>query len=223
MAKKKMAVKKKQPKKKVVAKKKSYYKKKTKAVKFVKVEPAPVIVAAPPAPPVVVTVTNLYNVRKPVSTSTEKNYLSKKELLLSYAESKLLGKMSDSFARKLQLLTSKYARSARWGRYTFNDDMQSYAMMMLVKTWKAFDPEKSNNPFAFYTQCVKNSFIQYWNQEKRQRTIRDELLVDQGLTPSFTYQLEQSEDGARVATDEQHTDKSDDEGGSSGGGESAEY
>ncbi len=71
---------------------------------------------------------------------------------------------------------------------TYNDDMQGYAMLMLVRTWRSFDPKKSNNPFAFFTQCIKNSFIQYLNQEKRQRVIRDELLVDQGMTPSFNFQ-----------------------------------
>ena len=68
--------------------------------------------------------------------------------------------------------------------------MQAYAMMMLCRTWSAFKPEKSKNPFAFFTQCVKNSFIQYLNSEKRHRTIRDELMVNEGLNPSYTYQLE---------------------------------
>lgn len=82
---------------------------------------------------------------------------------------------------------------ARRGKYiyvtgnSYNEDMQAYAMMMLVRTWNAFNPEKSNNPFAFFTQCIKHSFIQYLNQEKRQRNIRDLLLVDQGMSPSFGF------------------------------------
>jgi hypothetical protein len=70
---------------------------------------------------------------------------------------------------------------------TYNDDMQAYAMLMLVRTWRSFDPKRSDNPFAFFTQCIKNSFKQYLNQEKRQRVIRDVILVDMGLTPSFNY------------------------------------
>lgn len=73
---------------------------------------------------------------------------------------------------------------------TYNEDMQAYAMMSLVKTWNNFNPERSSNPFAFFTQCIKNSFIQYLKLEKRQRVIRDELLVDSGLTPSYNYQME---------------------------------
>ena len=88
-----------------------------------------------------------------------------------------------------------YARRKGFVYITGNsyvEDMQAYAMMSLVKTWKSFDPKKSQNPFAFFTQCVKNSFIQYLNAEKKQRNIRDELMVDQGLTPSYTYQIEHS-------------------------------
>lgn len=70
---------------------------------------------------------------------------------------------------------------------SYNEDMQAYAMMMLVRTWNSFNPEKSNNPFAFFTQCIKHSFIQYLNQEKRQRDVRDLLLIDSGLNPSYGY------------------------------------
>lgn len=73
---------------------------------------------------------------------------------------------------------------------TYNEDMQAYAMLMLVKTWNSFDPAKSSNPFAFFTQCIKNSFIQFLNQEKRQRDVRDVMLVDKGMSPSYTFQME---------------------------------
>lgn len=176
-------------------KKKTTRKYKAKKVKKVVVKKT---IAKPKKVPTVTTVIALP--KKPTSTKSEGNYLSKKELLGAVMESKKLGKMSDNLAMKLQLLTSKYARSSQFARYTFNDDMKAYAMMMLVKTWNSFNPLKSDNPFAFFTQCIKNSFIQYLNQEKRQRTIRDELLVNQGMSPSFTYQMEH--EGERVLPEE---------------------
>lgn len=119
-------------------------------------------------------------------------YLSNKELLAAVIESKDAGFMTDKLARMLQLLCSKYAKKGNFVNYSYNDDMQSYAMMMLVKTWNSFNPLKSNNPFAFFTQCIKHSFLQFLNLEKRQRNIRDELLIDQGMNPSFGY----SDDGS---------------------------
>lgn len=114
-------------------------------------------------------------------------YLNNKELLAEVKKSKKKGQMSDALAKMLQLLCSKYAKKGNFVNYSYNEDMQAYAMMMLVRTWNNFNPEKSNNPFAFFTQCVKNSFIQYLNQEQRQRDVRDLLLIDSGLNPSYGY------------------------------------
>ena len=130
-------------------------------------------------------------------------YLSNKELLASVKEAKEKGVMTDKLARMLQLLCSKYAKKGNFVNYSYNDDMQSYAMMMLVRTWNSFNPEKSNNPFAFFTQCIKNSFIQYLNHEKRHRTIRDGLLIDQGMSPSFGYSETSTPDGIPGIDDEQ--------------------
>lgn len=114
-------------------------------------------------------------------------YLSNKELLAAVKKAKTKGEMSNQLARMLQMLCSRYAKKGNFINYTYNEDMQAYAMMMLVRTWNSFNPEKSSNPFAFFTQCIKNSFIQYLNQEKRQRNIRDLVLVDQGLNPSYGF------------------------------------
>lgn len=115
-------------------------------------------------------------------------YLNNKDLLAEVKRSKRKGEMSDKLARMLQMLCTRYAKKGNFINYTYNEDMQAYAMMMLVRTWNSFNPEKSSNPFAFFTQCIKNSFIQYLNQEKRQRNIRDLALVDQGLNPSFNFE-----------------------------------
>lgn len=96
--------------------------------------------------------------------------------------------MSDELARMLQLLCSRYGRKGNVVGYSYNDDMQAYAMLMLVKTWRGFNPEKSSNPFAFYTQCIKNSFTQYLKYEKKHRKLRDKMLINEGLSPSFGYE-----------------------------------
>jgi DNA-directed RNA polymerase specialized sigma subunit len=128
-----------------------------------------------------------------------RNYLNNPDLLTQVKLSKEKGKMTDVLAHMLVLLCKRYATKPGYSGYTYNDDMQGYAMMMLCKTWHKFDENKSDNPFAFYTQCIKHSFIQYLNQEKRQRDIRDELLIDGGMNPSYTYQLEH---GSNTSSDD---------------------
>lgn len=137
-----------------------------------KTVPPPVVVAEAPLAPVI---------------PPKKQYLSNRVLFEEVKKCRKKGIMSDSLAKMLQMLCDNYARKGNFVNYSYNEDMRGYAMLMLVRTWRAFDPEKSNNPFAFFTQCIKHSFIQYLNQEKRQRNIRDLILVDQGLNPSFSF------------------------------------
>jgi len=122
------------------------------------------------------------------------NYLNNKDLLANVIASKARGVMGNELATMLQMLTSRYAKKGNFANYSYNEDMQAYAMLMLCKTWASFDENKSNNPFAFFTQCIKNSFIQYLNQERRVRDIKNITLMEHGFNPSFSYILEHEED-----------------------------
>lgn len=149
----------------------------------------------------------------PTTSKRPTKYLNNKDLLAEVIKSKKQGKMTNELAKMLQLLTLRYGKKGNFSGYTYNDDMQSYAMLMICKTWQGFDPAKSSNPFAWFTQCIKNSFIQYLNYEKRQRDIRDEVLVDSGLSPSYNYQYEYAGDGggtepSETVTVEHHDDSS---------------
>lgn len=129
-------------------------------------------------------------VKKTRPVRKSKNYLNNKDLLAQVVmskETKPEPRMSDTLARMLQMLCKRYASRGQFASYTYNEDMQAYAMMMLVRTWNSFKPEKSSNPFAFYTQCIKNSFIQFLKLEQYQRDVRDKILVTHGLSPSHGY------------------------------------
>lgn len=187
------------------AKKKSYYKPKKKVVKEPAVtkkyksyyKPKKKVVAVPVITNTIDQIIDLFggeskvvSVPEVVKSKRPVKYLNNKDLLAQVVLSKKNDKMTNELAKMLQLLTMRYGKKGNFSGYTYNDDMQSYAMLMIVKTWRGFDPAKSSNPFAWFTQCIKNSFIQFLNSEKRQRDIRDEILVDSGMNPSFNYQYE---------------------------------
>lgn len=130
------------------------------------------------------------------------NYLNNRDLLAETIKSNEQDKMTEKLAQMLMKLVERYGKKGNFSGYTYNDDMQAYALMMLVRTWRSFKPERSTNAFAFFTQCVKNSFIQYLNQERRQRDIRDEMLVSKGLSPSHTYTIANQTD-RKFADDEE--------------------
>lgn len=114
-------------------------------------------------------------------------YVNNKSLLEEFKICKEAGVMSNKLAKMLMMICERYGKKGSYANYTYNEDMQAFAMMNLVKSWKSFNPEKSNNPFAYFTSCVTNSFLQYLNQERRHRNIRDALLVENGMDPSYTF------------------------------------
>lgn len=124
-------------------------------------------------------------------TIPRKNYLNNADLLAAVIESKEKGHMTNKLATMLKLLCERYASRGNFAGYTYNEDMRAYSLMQLCKTWNGFDPNKSNNPFAWFTQCIKNSFIQYLKHERKHRDIRDEQLIANGMNPSYTYQVDE--------------------------------
>lgn len=122
------------------------------------------------------------------STSTRGHYVTNADLLAAIKEDKEKGKLSPKLAKMLHMIAERYSYSSSFGGYSFREDMVSFAVVNLCANWYKFDPEKSDNPFAFYTTAVYRSFLQYLADEKKQRDIRDTLLVDQGANPSFSFQ-----------------------------------
>jgi DNA-directed RNA polymerase specialized sigma24 family protein len=116
-----------------------------------------------------------------------KYYLTNADLLPAVLEAKKHGKITDKLARMLMLLTDRYSRKANFSGYSFREDMVSAALINLCQNALKFDPAKSSNPFAFYTTAIKNSFLQYMLEEKKQRFIRDTLLVEAGQDASHSF------------------------------------
>ena len=119
--------------------------------------------------------------------ATSKYYLTNSRLLPAVISAKEVGKLSDDLAKMLMMLTRKYAQRPCFSGYTYKEDMISEALANLCQNALKFNPEKSKNPFAFYTSCINNSFLQFLNVEKKHRRIRDQLLIDMGENPSYNF------------------------------------
>ena len=98
------------------------------------------------------------------------------------------GKITNSLAMMFMKLCERYGTRANWRGYTYNDEMQSQALMQLSQIGLQFDESKSENPFAYYTAAITNSFTRILNIEKKNQTIRDDLLEQHDMMPSFTRQ-----------------------------------
>jgi hypothetical protein len=56
--------------------------------------------------------------------------------------------------------------------YAFRDDMISDGIENCVQYIKNFDPEKSSNPFAYFTQIIYYAFIRRIQKEKKQLYVK---------------------------------------------------
>jgi DNA-directed RNA polymerase specialized sigma subunit len=121
---------------------------------------------------------------------TSKYYVTNGKMLPEVIKSKETGRISDELAKMLMMLTRRYAQRPCFYNYTYKEDMISEALANLCQNALKFNPEKSSNPFAYYTTCINSSFLQFLNVEKKHRRIRDQLLVEMGENPSFNFQEE---------------------------------
>jgi hypothetical protein len=85
-------------------------------------------------------------------------------------------------------LCERYATRGNVRGYTYNDEMRGQAILQLAQIGLQFDESKSNNPFAYYTAAVTNSFVRVINLEKRNQNIRDDILEMNNMDPSYTRQ-----------------------------------
>ena len=97
-------------------------------------------------------------------------------------------KATDELARMWIKLCERYATRGNVRGYTYNDEMRGQAILQLSQIGLQFDESKSNNPFAYYTAAVTNSFVRVINLEKRNQNIRDDILEMNDLNPSYTRQ-----------------------------------
>jgi hypothetical protein len=100
------------------------------------------------------------------------------------------GAMNDKLARMFMLLVERYSQRANWRGYTYVDEMKGQSLLQLSSMGLQFNEARSSNPFAYFTQALAHSFTRVLNIEKKNQNIRDEILVSQGLSPSFSKQIE---------------------------------
>ena len=104
--------------------------------------------------------------------------------------SKTHGRVSEELGRMFLKLADRYGTRSNWRGYTYNDEMRAQAVLQLSQIGLQFDESKSENPFAYYTAAVTNSFTRVLNIEKKNQNIRDDILQENNLNPSFTRQNE---------------------------------
>ena len=64
--------------------------------------------------------------------------------------------------------------------YTYRDDMISDGIENCLQYMDNFDPEKSKNPFAYFTQIIYYAFIRRIQKEKKQQQVKQKMIANFG-------------------------------------------
>ena len=90
----------------------------------------------------------------------------------------------------LQIAT-KFATRPNFYGYSYKEEMVGDAIENCLQYVGNFDPAKSNNPFAYFTQICYYAFIRRIMREKKQSYIKHQLVKE---LPFDTYDLQGGDD-----------------------------
>lgn len=81
-------------------------------------------------------------------------------------ENSKLPKVSDYIGECIYSIASKLANKPNFVNYPFRDEMISDGIENSLKYINNFDPDKSSNPFAYFTQIIYYAFVRRIKKEK---------------------------------------------------------
>ena len=119
----------------------------------------------------------------------KEHYVNNKEFLAAMIEYKKSIKMAEKKKQERPPVTDyigscflKIANHLSYRpnfiNYTFRDDMISDGIENCLQYLDNFNPEKSNNPFAYFTQIIYYAFVRRIQKEKKQVTIKQKLIME---------------------------------------------
>lgn len=118
------------------------------------------------------------------------------------------GSITNELGKMYLKLVERYSQRSNWRGYTYVDEMRGQALLQLAMIGLQFNEAKSDNPFAYYTAAITNSFTRVLNIEKKNQNIRDDILIDSGHLPSYGRQI-QHENEMKALRDEATSPESD--------------
>ena len=124
-----------------------------------------------------------------ISKKKPEHYVNNKEFLLAMTEYKRLVNESAKNNQPKPPVTNyigecflKIANHLSYRpnfiNYTFRDDMISDGIENCLQYLDNFNPEKSNNPFAYFTQIIYYAFVRRIQKEKKQVVIKQKMIAD---------------------------------------------
>ena len=92
--------------------------------------------------------------------------------------SKKIGKVTEPLAECIVWIANRYVNKPQFRGLTYNGDMVSCAILMAYKNILTFNPEKSNNPYAYIVAMVNGACHHIVGKERREAGIKEKMLEE---------------------------------------------
>ncbi len=93
-----------------------------------------------------------------------KHYVTNKNLVPEIIKSQEQGELTREAIKMLISISERAIAKLRYKNPEDRKDCLAFAQMDLFKYWDRFNPDKSNNAFAYYTQIAKKGYAKGWNK-----------------------------------------------------------
>lgn len=114
-------------------------------------------------------------------------YVSNKEFYEAIVERKILLKkalengepvpqISNYLAECIIKISNNLANKSNFNGYSFRDEMIYDGIENCIKYFDKFNPERSTNPFAYYTQIIYFAYLRRIAKEKQQFQIKHKII-----------------------------------------------
>ncbi len=91
------------------------------------------------------------------------NYVNNKELLREIIESKRRDELTPRAVDLIIRMSHEMSKVLKYKHPEDREDCIASGIADVVKFWRNFNPEKSENVFAYYSQVIKNGMAKTWN------------------------------------------------------------
>jgi len=97
-------------------------------------------------------------------------------------------KVPNYIGQCIMAICTKLSTKPNFSGYSYREEMIADGIENCIASVNGFDPNKSSNPFAYFTQIAWNAFIRRITKEKKQQYIKHKNMVNSALAT----ELEQS-------------------------------
>jgi DNA-directed RNA polymerase specialized sigma subunit len=139
-----------------------------------------------------------------MATKRKRNYVNNKDLLDSLIKYRAdckeaedsgepTPKVPDYIGSCIFQIATRLATKPNFSGYSYKEDMISDGIENCLQYIHNFDPEKSQNPFAYFTQIIWYAFLRRIQKEKKQMYIRfkssQNMMTEAHIHDSSDFQL----------------------------------